>query len=255
MKIARLAQLLLLAQCTWLASSMPARAEFDRASAIQLAASVLKVEVLRAQGGYSIGSGVAVGADLVATNCHVTQDAQTIFIVRGGQRWRATAQATDMVHDLCVLRVPDVLARVAPLAAADGLTVGQNALALGYTGGIDLQHSEGDIVGLFPLDGGRVIQLRNGFNSGASGGGLFNDAKQLIGILTFRLRGGAAHYFAAPAEWLRPLLADNAAFRPVGPLDKRVLPFWQQPEATLPQFLQQLNSEFAAESQRAKPIP
>ncbi len=61
--------LLLLPLVSW---ALPGHAALERAELIGLAASVLRIEAPRASGGYSIGSGVAVGDDKVVTNCHVT---------------------------------------------------------------------------------------------------------------------------------------------------------------------------------------
>jgi len=218
--------------------SLPLKAEIGRAELVQLGASVLKVEVRRAQGGVSLGSGVVVGADRVVTNCHVTRDGVEIHVLRGEQRWRVTAQASDVEHDLCVLRVPDLQAGQVPLGQADDLKALQSVTAIGYTGGVGLQISTGAVVALHRYGPGRVIQSSNWFSSGASGGGLFDDHLRLVGVLTFRMRGGAAHYYAAPLEWLRPLLAGETPYRPVAPADQRLLSYWQQPLALQPRFLQ-----------------
>lgn len=215
------------------------RAQIDRAALIGLGASVMKIEALRAQGGYSIGSGVVVGAERVVTNCHVTRDAVRIGVLRGGGRWLATGQLRDVDHDLCLLRVDGLSATAVALADARRLKPGHAVVALGYTGGGELLHSQGQVLALHRLDGSDVIQSSNGFNSGASGGGLFDADRRLVGILTFRLRGGEAHYFAAPSDWVRPLLAvtDPARYVEVGPDRSRDLAYWQRPPAEQPRFL------------------
>jgi serine protease Do len=218
--------------------SLPLHAEIGRAELVQLGASVLKVEVRRGQGGYSLGSGVVVGADRVVTNCHVTRDGVDIHVLRGDQRWRVAAQASDVEHDLCVLRVPDLQASQVALGKADDLKALQSVTAIGYTGGVGLQISAGAVVALHRYGRGQVIQSSNWFSSGASGGGLFDDHQRLVGVLTFRMRGGAAHYYAAPVEWLRPLLVDETLYLPVAPADQRLLSYWQQPLAMQPRFLQ-----------------
>jgi hypothetical protein len=215
----------------------PAAAEVDRAAFIKLSASVLKVEALRAQGGFALGSAVVVGSEQAVTNCHVTRDALQIFVIRGGVRWRVHAQAGDVDHDLCLLRVPGLVAEPVGLGSGQRLALGQSVTALGYSGGTGIQNSAGEVLALHRLDGARVIQSSNWFGSGASGGGLFNDDLQLVGILTFRLRGGAAHYYAAPIEWLAPLLQEPERERSVAPLDARELAFWQQPIERQPLFL------------------
>lgn len=212
----------------------------DRAAAVQLAGSVLRIEGQRASGGLSLGSGVMVGKELVVTNCHVTQDAIRLHVVRGGVRWLVAAQQVDIDHDLCLLHAPGVQSTVVALATTQPLQIGQAVTALGYTGGVDLQHSFGAVVDLHRWQDSSVVQTSNGFNSGASGGGLFNADGQLVGILTFRLRGAEQHYFAAPAAWVRRLVdtVGNGGLQPVAPLDTARLPYWKVQGLQQPRFLQ-----------------
>lgn len=227
--------LLLAAAAAWpVAASVPDPARF-----VALAGSVLRIEAPRERGGFAMGSGVAVGPELVITNCHVTRDARDIAVVRGGVRWSVSAQAADVERDLCLLEVPGLQAPPVPLGHSSALAVGQPVAALGYTGGVGLQNSPGEVVELHRFDGAQVIQSNNWFTSGASGGGLFDGQGELVGILTFRLRGGAAHYFAAPVEWVRRLLDERQRdqFRRVMPLDTRWVPYWQAPAAAQPRFL------------------
>lgn len=217
-------------------ASSHVHAEVDRAAFIRLSASVLKVEAIRAQGGYSLGSGVVVAPGMIVTNCHVTRDARQVHVLRGGARWRVESQASDPEHDLCALRVPGMKAEAVELGSTGTLRIGQSVTALGYTGG-GMQSSSGIVVGLHRLDGSSVVRSSNWFNSGASGGGLFDDDLNLVGILTFRLRGGESHYFAAPVEWLQALLADRTRYREIKPLEASEIAFWQKPIDTQPNFL------------------
>lgn len=230
----------LLALLPLLAAQAPARAALDQAAYVSLAASVLRVEAPRQRGGYALGSAVALEPDKVVTNCHVTREALEVHILRGGLRYPARWQASDIGRDLCLLDVPGLGARPVALGKAAALSVGQAVTALGYTGGVGIQNSTGQVVQLHRHDGGRVIQSSNFFNSGASGGGLFDDEGRLVGILTFRLRGGEAHYFAAPVEWVAQMLSDTqrGSFRKVMPLDSQQLPYWQAGTTNQPRFLQ-----------------
>jgi hypothetical protein len=218
--------------------SLPAGASLELERLFEAAASVLKIEVVRQQGGYSIGSGVVVADGVVVTNCHVTQAAVSIDVLRGDQRWRVEAQARDPAHDLCLLQVPRLGAPRVALGRSVELKTGQAVAAVGFTGGQGLQSSTGQVVDLHRLDGGYVIQSDNWFSSGASGGALFDEQLRLVGVLTFRLRGGLLHYFASPVEWLAPLLADSQAFRPVAPAGAADLYYWQRQPPTQPAFLQ-----------------
>lgn len=223
-----------------LAAQPTAQAALDQAAYVSLAASVLRVEAPRQRGGFSLGSAVAIEPDKVVTNCHVTRDALDVHILRGGLRYPARWQAADIGRDLCLLEVPGLGAQPVALGKAATLTIGQPVTALGYTGGVGIQNSTGAVVQLHRHDGGRVIQSSNFFNSGASGGGLFDDEGRLVGILTFRLRGGESHYFAAPVEWVAQMLleAQRGSFRRVMPLDSQQLPYWQAGPSSQPRFLQ-----------------
>jgi serine protease Do len=219
-----------------LQGALNANASPDRAALVMLGASVLKVEAVRAQGGYSLGSGVTIAADRVATSCHVVRDAREAWVVRGGVRWRVDAMASLPALDVCVLRVPELRATPVVVGSVTQLHAGQALTALGFTGGAGLQFSEGEVIALHPHANSGVIQSSNWFNSGASGGGLFDDDLKLVGLLTFRLRGGD-HYFSAPADWLAPLLTDGPYDEPLAPLPAAPLPFWQESPSRLPPFL------------------
>ncbi len=211
----------------------------DRAALIGLSASVLKIETLRVQGGFSLGSGVVVAPEKILTNCHVTRDALKIIVLRGGRRWLAASQMSDVEHDLCLLRVPGLRGSVVTLGQANRLKPGQPLIAVGYSGGMGLQNSQGEVLALHRFDGGRVIQSSNWFRSGASGGGLFDENQRLVGILTFRLRGDEAQYFAAPAEWLKAMLdaPGEEGYSDVMPDRSEHLPYWQRPVLDQPRFL------------------
>jgi hypothetical protein len=221
----------------WLLVRPAWAAALDPATLIKLSTSVLKVEVIRVQGGYSLGSGVVVDADRVVTNCHVTRDARQIAVLQGGVRLPAQSQRVDAYHDLCLLRVRGIEgSRAVEFARGDRLAIGQPLTAVGHTAGA-LQSSVGEVLALHRLDGGRVIQSSNYFNSGASGGGLFDRDLRLVGILTFRLRNGRAHYFAMPAEWLADQLRSSQPEQSVGPRTADELAFWEKPLETQPLFL------------------
>ncbi|MFM2066905.1 MAG: hypothetical protein RLZZ584_1814 [Pseudomonadota bacterium] len=172
---------------------------------IQLTRSIVKIEA-RTASGYALGTGVVVGPGQVVASCHVTRDAQAVDALYTGLRLRATAQRANVGHDLCVLDVPRLDAPVVPLAGSGSLQPGQAVVALGFSGGLGLATSRGEVISLHDHDGARVIRSSTGFISGASGGGLFNDAGELVGVLTFRLRGADRHYFSVPADWLATLV-------------------------------------------------
>jgi serine protease Do len=219
-------------------SQEPVNDDTTRAVLVALSGSVLRVEAPREQGGMSLGSAVVLSSDMVVTNCHVTRDAREIFVVRGGARWRAKAQLSDIGHDLCLLQVPELRGTPVRMGQTAALHLGQTVLAMGFTGGVGIQTSQGDVVGLHQLDNARVVQSNNGFNSGASGGGLFDVQGRLVGVLTFRLRGAEHAYFSAPTEWLQSLMLEFAQrATAVAPLGAGAAAYWQEDGKTQPRFL------------------
>ncbi len=244
---------LLVALAIGMAWASPGLAAIDRVTLMSMASGVLKIEVVRAEGGYSIGSGVVVAPGRVVTNCHVTRNALRISVVRGGLRWPVTAQSSDPYHDLCVLNVDAMQGKPFPLGDSTRLAIGQSVTALGYTGGGEIQSSSGEVQVLHRMDGARVIRSSNFFSSGASGGALFDDDLRLVGVLTFRLRGGAAHYYAVPIEWVVREL-DAAFAQPVEPLSPGVLAFWEQPASAQPLFLQAASLERAGDWASLRPL-
>lgn len=167
---------------------------------------VLKIEVTRVDGARELGSGVTIGPQRVITNCHVVRNASTIRVSRGGASWAATMDAGDEYRDLCFLRVPGYPGEVPRIAEPEDARVGLPVFAVGYPGG-DFAVSEGGIKGLFTCvcDGGRVIQTSARFAPGASGGGLFDGAGRLLGVLTYKSASGGNYHFAVPIGWMKQL--------------------------------------------------
>lgn len=211
--------------------------EPDAATLARLAHSVLRVEAAAPGSRLRIGSGVVVAEGRVVTSCHVTRQARALSVGQGGARWPARLLSPQPARDLCLLAVEGLPAPAVPLGSVARLQVGDPLLALGFTGGAGLHVSAGRVVALHRWDGSRVIRSSSGFTSGASGGGLFDARHELVGILTFRLRGGESHYFAAPADWLRdpPALTASAPEPAAAPSAPG---FWEQAGEARPTFLQ-----------------
>jgi hypothetical protein len=122
------------------------------------------------------------------------------------------------------------------------LRVNQPVAAAGYSGGMEMQLRAGVVSALHELGGSKVIQTTTAFTSGASGGALLNADGELVGVLTFRLRGAEGYYFASPVDWIADHIDDEAGFVAVGPLEGPP-PFWAQPVASLPLFMQAASLE------------
>lgn len=199
--------------------------------------SVVKLRAVAADGEVKWGSAVVVGPERLATTCHVTRRAATIEIAHGEQRWIAQPQSGSSLHDLCVLTVEGLDLPPARMRASSDLASGEQVVAAGFEhGGAALVIATGAVKALYPYDGGNVIGTSAAFDFGASGGGLFDDRGNLVGLLAFKARTGIDLRFALPAEWLAPDSAVAATFVPVDPASPGGA-FWERPAPDRPEFL------------------
>lgn len=207
---------------------------FDREYWIAVSSGVVKVEVSR-PGGYSLGSGVVVDLGKVVTACHVLAGGARVAVLHAGIRHDAVASARIPDHDICVLRVPRLKATPAPRRPASMLAIGEDVGAIGFSAGAAIHYARGTVDRLHRYDQGLVIQTSAAFTSGASGGGLFDADRRLVGILMFRMRGAGAQYFSVPVEWIADS-ADGSAGETDG-TPTTVLPFWNRAPEQLPYFM------------------
>jgi serine protease Do len=210
--------------------------------------TVLKVEAHNGDGSVSIGSGVMIAEGSVVTNCHVTRNAKRINLVKGGARFAVEAQSADPSHDVCILFAPG--ATTIPVASLSRRIprVGDPVIAVGYIGGLGPRVAGGEVKAVYELDGGRVVQTSAAFASGASGGGLFDQNGDLVGVIAFKYPGGQAYHFSLPLDWVRQTLRGGHP-REVAPLAGGFA-FWQQPAEKQPYFLKAAALEAEGEWQK-----
>jgi serine protease Do len=193
---------------------------------------VVKVVATRADGIRELGSAVSIAGERMVTNCHVIRGASRIEIQQVGESRPARADLRDAYRDLCFLTVPGYRAEPVPMIDVGQTRVGLNVMAVGYPAGA-FSVSEGKIIGLHTCecDGGKVIQTSAPFDRGASGGGLFDQEGNLVGILSFKSTRGGNFHFALPVGWLRHM-ADHP-MEPVGEGNT----FWETPGKESAYFL------------------
>lgn len=183
------------------------------------APSVVQVVALDATGQtVELGSGVAIGKDLIVTNHHVVEPATHLQVVQGDRKWRPTAIFMDPERDLVQLQIIDHGLPVAEIGKGKDLRVGQRVYSIGHPMGQDITLGEGLISSLHDVEGGRIVQTSAPISRGSSGGGLFDAQGRLIAITTFTLKDSQNLNFALPAEWAgriseRMTLAGNAPVR------------------------------------------
>jgi serine protease Do len=193
--------------------------------------SVVSVRVVATRPGFfgtmrveGQGSGVIVRKDLVVTNAHVVEGAQSVSVVfEGGASAAATVLGTDPVHDLAVLSVPTGDRPALPIGSSSELRLGQTVVALGYPLGLGATATAGIVSGLdrsvdVTNGAGRVEHLRGllqtdaAINPGNSGGPLIDAAGRLVGINTAGASASAAENigFAIAIDEALPVLRQLA---------------------------------------------
>lgn len=178
----------------------------------QASASIVRINVANASDeGVALGSGVVIERGTVITNCHVAKAGARLKVKHQDTVYDATLTLADEQHDLCKLSVTGLNAPSANLGSVNAVQVGQKVYAIGAPHGLDLTLSDGMVSSLRKFDEGTVIQTSAPVSPGSSGGGLFNDQGQLIGIITFQMRSGQNLNFAVPADWIGTMSSTTLA--------------------------------------------
>ena len=201
----------------------------------ELNAQVLRVEVKHNNGSNGLGSAVVIAKDQVITNCHVVMDAKNIKVLAHGEALNASAIKPDWYHDLCILTVENLNAPIAKMGATKHLNYDTPILTAGYPDTTSQPiNTFGKVKGLFPMDDSFIIRATSPFKLGASGGGMFDEAGHLVGIITLKSRGGEIHYYYMPVEWVQALM--NKPAQALGTHNEK--PFWAMVSEKRPFFMQ-----------------
>ncbi len=201
----------------------------------KLCVAVQMIQGTAPDGRLFIGSGVLVAPGRAVTNCHVVRESSQIVFGRGAVGAHGETMAHDTARDLCVVNVSLAQGNISPIRSSATLRVGETVYAVGFSGGFRASISEGQVVALHPYAGSQVIQISAPFGRGASGGGLFDESGDLVGILTFYRPGQDGDlFFALPVDWIEEVA--RTGFEPFAPLQGGS-PFWAASEDALPAFL------------------
>lgn len=142
------------------------------------------------------GSGVILSSDgYILTCAHVVDDADTVTVTTSdGTEYDAEVVGSDTADDIAVLKIDATDLTAAVIGDSDAASVGETVYADGNPGGtLSGTITEGIVSALnreitVETDSGEaitlnVIQTSAAVSPGSSGGGLFNDQGELIGIV------------------------------------------------------------------------
>lgn len=181
--------------------------------------SVVTIKTFDAKGSpEGQGSGVVVGPGLVASNCHVVEDAASIRVTARQGEMSADWSRKLPGLDLCLLKVEGLQAAPLPLRPSNSLKVGEPAYAVGNPLGFGLAASQGLITSLRQDKPYPLILATAAQSPGSSGGGLFDAEGRLIGITTAVMGSGQNLNLILAADALTALMEKGVPRPPVAPV-------------------------------------
>lgn len=179
----------------------------------QVSPAVVKIEMQSRSGAKSVGSGFIISPDgKLITNEHVVLNASsiTVRLANGDAFDNVEVLAVDKRRDLVILKIPALELPTVPLGRSANVAVGNPIFAVSNPLGIlDNTLSDGIVSGVRELDGYRVFQISCAISKGSSGGPVFNDKGEVIGVAVFLLEAGQSLNFAVPVDYARGMLAMN----------------------------------------------
>ncbi|MEG0240396.1 S1C family serine protease [Anaerorhabdus sp.] len=143
------------------------------------------------------GSGVILTSDgYIVTNNHVINGARNISVtLSDGTAYTAELVGTDSTTDLAVIKIDATNLQASVIGNSDNLKVGDGVIAIGNPlGTLGGSATDGIISALnreITIDNEtmNLLQTNAAVNPGNSGGGLFNAAGELIGIVNAKSSG------------------------------------------------------------------
>jgi hypothetical protein len=159
-----------------------------------------------------LGTGFIVRKDgWVATNLHVVAGARELVVATPDQHEYPVVDvlAVDQLHDLALLRV-DAQLGVLVLGDSDAVRAGDSVVAIGHPLGLEDTVSNGLVSAVRVVDPElTVLQISAPIAPGSSGGPLFSDHGEVIGVATAYSTKGQNLNFGMPIRYLKELLVDT----------------------------------------------
>ena len=167
--------------------------------------------VVRITAGGGFGSGVVLDATgVLVTNLEVLRgQAQVSITVSNGDVYDdVTVVDIDERRDLVLLKIKAFNLTPATIGDSEQVQVGEKVVLIGSAQGLDLTVNQGVISASRDSgEGYQLFQTSAAASPGTSGGGMFNQYGELIGIVSFKLPGGRNRNFALPVNYVRGLLS------------------------------------------------
>jgi S1-C subfamily serine protease len=162
--------------------------------------------------GDLLGSGFVISSDgKIATNLHVIRDLRSggVQLASGEKFDSFSILSFDERKDIAIIKIPGFDLATVKLGNSNAVQVGEPVLIVGSPLGLQGSVTTGVISSIRddPFGGGfKVIQTDAAVNPGSSGGPLVNRMSEIIGVVTYKIRGGESLNFAIPINYVRGLV-------------------------------------------------
>ena len=175
--------------------------------------------IVRIEAGEAkVGTGFILDeSGLIATNLHVIEGESNVRVklYKDPTDYPATVvAAVDKSHDLALIRIkPKKPLQKVRLGDSSTMSAGDRIYAIGNPLGVfDYSITDGLISQVRPLSPDlTILQISAAISQGSSGGPLFNQFGEVIGVTTAIITQGQAINLAVPANYLRPLMQNPIA--------------------------------------------
>ncbi len=218
--------------CLLYAPSLLARPSFADTLALSHSVVMITTELPNGQNGR--GSGVVVSKEYVATNCHVIANAKGANVAKFRDAYKPIAIKANWKRDLCLLKFDDLPFEPVKLRDSASLQYEEPVFSLGFPIGQNVpQPSYGAVKATYPYQDSFIIRSDAAFGLGSSGGALFDEQMNLIGITTFKSPGNKGYFYHLPIEWIKELMKTPETHS----LATNDIPFWALPIEQRPAFM------------------
>jgi hypothetical protein len=198
--------------------------------------SMIQLWVSYENGVTGTGSGVVIKKNHVATDCHVFQNATGVNVVKYHDTYSPIGVYASWERDLCVLKFDNLPLEPVKLRKSESVSYEEEVFTLTFPNDNPVPlPSYGKIKALYPFDKQSIIRTSATFTVGSSGGALFDNEFNLIGITTFKSPGKRLGYFyCLPTEWIDDVLNTEM----LTDIRSETPPFWALPDEQKPFFMQ-----------------
>ncbi|MEO8401690.1 MAG: S1C family serine protease [Gammaproteobacteria bacterium] len=154
--------------------------------------------------GVALGSAVAIDKNILATNCHVALTGTYLVVYINDTRKRGELYYYDQRNDLCLVKIPGIVFTPVNIRQSSTVSIGEEVFAIGNPKGYEKTISRGIISNKFTFKNTVILQTDAAISPGSSGGGLFDENGNLIGItfLKDESKGSEGLGFAIPTEFI-----------------------------------------------------